>query len=167
MARRAAGSIRRGNVLATDTEQDITVDYRYDSAGRLVTMTAYNADGTTVTSQATKYLYTSTINASWQTGVVYPDSTDVLSQDSDGVWTFTTDNGDHASTTYDRLGRVTSTTDQRGVVHNYSYGTTGGDRQSRARRRGPRQRVQRARRGQYGGPLRSGPIMTTSAACSS
>ena len=37
-------------------------------------MVAYNADGSTVTPQTTTYLYTSAVNASWQTGVVYPDT---------------------------------------------------------------------------------------------
>ena len=58
--------------METDTDHDITVDYQYDSAGRLVTMTAYDAKGSGngVTQEATKYLYGSTINDSWQTGVV-------------------------------------------------------------------------------------------------
>ena len=65
-----------GTVDETDTEQDVTVEYEYDSGGRLVTMTAYNAKGSGngVQEQATKYLYTSAVNASWQTAVVYPDS---------------------------------------------------------------------------------------------
>ncbi|NLZ00643.1 MAG: hypothetical protein GXY25_08910 [Pirellulaceae bacterium] len=91
-------------------------------------MTAYNAKGSGkgVQSQATKYLYTSTINASWQTAAVYPDSDDVLSQDSTSkVWTITTDNGDHVSLTYDRLGRTTSTTDQRGVVREFTFDLAG------------------------------------------
>jgi len=91
-------------------------------------MTAYNAKGSGngVQEQATKYLYTSTVNASRQTAVVYPDSDDVLSQNgTTKVWTITTDNGDHVSTAYDRLGRTTSTTDQRGVIHAYSYDSAG------------------------------------------
>ena len=91
-------------------------------------MTAYDAKGSGngVTAEATKYLYTSTINGSWQTGVVDPDSTDVLSQDTTTeVWSITTDNGDHTTTGYDRLGRTTSTTDQRGVTHNYTYDWAG------------------------------------------
>ena len=58
----------------TSTDRDITVDYQYDAKGRLATMIAYNAKGlgNGVQSQATKYLYTSAISASWQTGVVYP-----------------------------------------------------------------------------------------------
>ncbi len=122
-----------GTVEETDTETDITVDYEYDAAGRLVTMTAYNAKGDdsdpgteNVEAQATKYLYESAINASWQTGVVYSDTTDVLTQDAvTKIWTITTDNGDHVSTAYDRTGRTTATTDQRGVVHAYSFDSAG------------------------------------------
>jgi RHS repeat-associated protein len=113
----------------TDTEQDITAYYQYDSAGRLATMVAYNAKGSgDIEEQATKYLYTSQVNASWQTGIIYPDSADSLSQDSYGVWTFIDPNGDlgdHVSTAYDQLGRTISTTDQRGVVHQYSFDSAG------------------------------------------
>lgn len=93
-------------------------------ADTLATMTVYNAKGAGdgLQTQATKYLYGSVVNASLQTGVVYPDSTDVLSQSSTTkVWTMTTNNGDHVSTTYDRLGRKTTLTDQWGVQHTYSY----------------------------------------------
>ena len=93
-----------------------------------MTLTAYNAKGSGngVQAQATKYLYTSPINPSWQTAAVYPDSDDVLSQDSTTkVWTITTDNGDHVSTQYDRLDRTTSTTDQQGVVHDYTFDSAG------------------------------------------
>jgi RHS repeat-associated protein len=117
-----------GTVEETDTDCDSTVDYEYDSGGRLVTMTAYNAKGSSngVQSQATKYLYQSQINASWQTAVVYPDSTDVLSQNqTTSVWSITTDNGDHVSASYDRLGRTTTKTDQRGVEHTYVYDSAG------------------------------------------
>jgi RHS repeat-associated protein len=122
-----------GTVEETDTTCDVTVAYQYDSAGRLVTMTAYNAKGDdndpyheNFELQQTKYLYESEINASWQTAVVYGDSTDVLSQDSTTkIWTITTDNGDHTSTTYDRLGRTQTATDQRGVEHTYVYDTAG------------------------------------------
>jgi YD repeat-containing protein len=117
-----------GTVAETDTDQDVTVDYQYDSGGRLVTMTAYNAKGSAggVQLQATKYLYTSAVNGSWQTAAVYPDSDDVLSQNqTTKVWTITTDNGDHVSTQYDRLDRTTTTTDQLGVVHDYTFDSAG------------------------------------------
>jgi len=61
-----------------------------------------------------------------QTAAVYPDSSDTLSQDSTTKqWTITTDNGDHVSTQYDRMGRTTGTTDQRGVVHAYTFDSAG------------------------------------------
>jgi len=114
-----------------DTDCDVVVEYEY-SAGRLVTLTATNAKGNdsdpeneNVEAQATKYLYGSSVNASWQTVVVYPDSDDVLTQGVDGTWSFTTDNGDHVSTDYDRSGRVVGTTDQRGVVHEYVFDSAG------------------------------------------
>ncbi len=91
-------------------------------------MTAFNAkgSGSGVHDQATRYLYGSAVNTSWQTGAIYPDSTDVLSQDpTTKVWTITTDNGDHVATSYDRLGRKTGTTDQRGVVHEYAFDSAG------------------------------------------
>jgi YD repeat-containing protein len=117
-----------GTVDETDTDSDVTTEYQYDSFGRLATVTAIDAkgEGEGIADEATRYLYQSPENATWVTAVVAPDSTDVLSQDSDtGVWSITTDNGDHTSTTYDWLGRVTSTTDERGVVHEYTYDSAG------------------------------------------
>ena len=116
-----------GHVQAGDTDYDITVDYQYDSAGRLVTMTAYDANGTTVQPEATKYIYGCAYNGSLQTAVVYPDDTvDVPVQDSTTKdWSIAEDNGDHTETTYDRLGRTATTTDQRGVVHEYGYDSAG------------------------------------------
>ena len=108
----------------TDTDEDVVVKYDYDSSGRLATMVAYDANGTSVTEEATKYLYGSPVNASWQTAVVYPDSTDTVAQDGNGDWTITA-GADHTSTTYDWLGQTTSTTDQRGVVHSYVYDSAG------------------------------------------
>ena len=90
-------------------------------------MTAYNAlgSGNGVQQQATKYLYGSALNASWQTGVIQPDATDTLSQNSTTrVWTVTT-GSDHTSTSYDQLGRVKIATDQRGVEHDYLYDAAG------------------------------------------
>ncbi len=40
-----SGFASGGGLLETSTGQDVTVDYQYDSAGRLVTMTAYDAKG--------------------------------------------------------------------------------------------------------------------------
>ncbi len=116
-----------GVPLYTDTAQDVTTDYQYDSAGRLVTMIAYDPDGATqpVQQQATKYLYQSSVDGSWQTEIVCPDSTDQVTQDpTTGDWTITSGT-DHTSTTYDWLGRETTSTDERGVTHAYSYDSAG------------------------------------------
>ena len=130
---RTVENYANGTVAETDTDQDVTVEYEYDFAGRLVTMTAYNAMGNdddaqneNVDEQKTIYLYTSTTDPSLVTEEVYPDSTDVLTQNATTkVWTYTTDNGDHVETTYDRLGRATLQTDQRGVMHLYTYDSAG------------------------------------------
>ena len=64
--------------------------------------------------QITRYLYESPHNGSWQTAVIYPDSSDF---DSSGT--------DQVQTTFDRLGRTLTATDQRGVEHSFSYDTAG------------------------------------------
>ncbi|TWT37190.1 tRNA(Glu)-specific nuclease WapA precursor [Posidoniimonas corsicana] len=117
-----------GAVVETDTRQDITTAYEYDTLGRLATVTALNAKGSGggVVSQATRYLYESPTNAFVRTGEVSADATDVLTQDQNTlVWSITTDNGDHVTTTYDWLDRAVTATDQRGVVHAYSYDAAG------------------------------------------
>jgi RHS repeat-associated protein len=120
-----------GVVDETDTDQDITVEYEYDSSGRMVTLIAHNSLGDdgdpgneNVQQQKTKYLYESVYGGSLQTAAVYPDSTDLIAQDSNNVWTISSGT-DHTSTTYDRLGRSITATDQRGVVHAYSFDTAG------------------------------------------
>jgi RHS repeat-associated protein len=110
-----------------DTAQDVMTAYQYDSAGRLATMTVYDAQGpgTTLQSQATEYLYGSTVDASLVTAVVDPGSTDTVSQDSSGDWSITTDTGDHTSTTYDWMGRTATTTDANGNTTTYTYDNLG------------------------------------------
>ena len=83
-----------------------------------------SANGTSIAEEATKYFYGSPVNASWQTAVVYPDSTDTVAQNGNGDWTITA-GSDHTSTAYNWLGQQTSTTDQRGVVHGYVYDSAG------------------------------------------
>jgi hypothetical protein len=71
--------------------------------------------------QETKYLYGSTIDASWQTGEVDPDSTDSVSQSSTTLdWTINSGT-DNTSTSYLLTGNPQTFTDQRGVVHSYTY----------------------------------------------
>ena len=55
--------------------------------------------------EVTTYLYQCPYDALLATSVIYPDG-----------------GGDTTTTTHNRLGWVTSTTDQRGVLHTYTYG---------------------------------------------
>ena len=90
----------KGLPTATDTAEDVTTAFQYDSGGRQVTQTAYDATGMPVVPEATDCLYTSPIDGSLQTIEVDPGSTDVLSQDAEtGDWTISTDTGDHTTTT--------------------------------------------------------------------
>ena len=121
-----AGLDQNGNPVAADTAEDVTTDYQYDTFGRLATLTAYDANGSTLVPEQTKYFYQSTLDASLQTTQVSPDSTDTLSQDSTTLdWTITNDTGQETSTTYDWMGRATTQTDERGVVHSYTYDSAG------------------------------------------
>ena len=91
-----AGLDQNGNPVAADTAEDVTTDYQFDTSGRLVTLTAYDAQGagTGIVAEQTKYLYQSPLDGSLQTAVVSPDSTDTISQDSTSHdWTITTDTG--------------------------------------------------------------------------
>ena len=113
--------------LETDTAKDVTTDYRYDSAGRLVTVIAYDpkGSGNGVQQEFTKYLYQSLVDGSLRTAVIYPDSTDAVSQNAaTGDWSITSGT-DHTLTTYDWLGRTTTSTDERGVAHEYLYDSAG------------------------------------------
>ncbi len=119
-----SGFTSSGYVLASDMAQDVTTDYQYDAAGRLVAQTAYDANGSTVVPEATRYLYTSPIDGSLRTVEVDPNSTDELSPDANGDWTITTGT-DHTTTTYDLAGETLTSTDQRGVTHAYKYNSDG------------------------------------------
>ena len=126
--RRTTGSgfTRGGDVLETDTAQDVTTDFQYDSGGRLATETAYDANGSVVVPEATKYLYTSPIDGSLQTVEVDPDSTDGLSQNgTTRDWTIT------GTRPYDDDLRP-----GRGNAHQHR--PTGGDAYLRLRQRRPR-----------------------------
>ncbi len=92
----------------------------------MVTLAAINAKGAGngTQRQETRYLYESAVNGAWQTAVVYPDSTDTLSQGADGAWTIT-GGTDHVAIARDRLGRAVATTDQRGVERVFLYDSAG------------------------------------------
>ncbi len=105
-----------GVVTETETDTDVTVQYVYDSSGRMEKLVAKNpkGSGNGVEDQETLYLFESEFNASWVTSTIYPDSSDT---DSTGT--------DQVKTTYDRLGRTVTTVDQRGVEHTYEYDSAG------------------------------------------
>ena len=109
-----------------DYAVDRVTEYEFDIFGRLATLIALNPKGQSVETQKTRYLYESPRNASWVTATVYPDSDDGLAQNSTTrVWSITDDGTDHVSSSFDYLGRQISTTDQRGVVHSYSFDSVG------------------------------------------
>ena len=105
-----------GTASETETETDQTVNYIYDTAGRLSKHRALNpkGSGNGVENQDTTYLYESVIDASWATSTISADSSDTTSSGTDQV-----------KVTYDRLGREATMTDQRGVVHEYTYDSAG------------------------------------------
>jgi YD repeat-containing protein len=70
--------------------------------------------GNGVENQDARYLYESVYNSGMVTNTIYPDSTDT---DATGT--------DQVKTSYDRLGRSVTKTDQRGVQHTYSYDSAG------------------------------------------
>jgi len=117
------------NGVASETESDTdrTTNWQYDSKGRLFRLVAENprGSGLGVESQNTTYQYSSTIDAGWATAVVYPDSTNTLTLNSSENELVSMTGNDHVSAAYDRLGRVTQQTDQRGVVHDYIFNTAG------------------------------------------
>ena len=99
-----------------------------DSKGRLAYLCASNPKGQNngVELQKTYYVYGDAVSAARPTKVVYPDTQDTVSGDNanDG-YIISVSGSDHVSITYDRLGRKATVTDQRGVVHAYSYDSSG------------------------------------------
>jgi hypothetical protein len=102
----------------------LCIHTRYDTGGRLVTQTAYDAKGSAVVPESTKYLYTSTIDGSLQTAEVEPDSADSVTQNGSLVWTINSGT-DHTSTSYFISGQPLTFTDQRGVAHSHTYDFAG------------------------------------------
>ena len=105
-----------GALTETETATDQIGENQYLPGGRISKRIAYNPKGTGkgVESQVTTYLYNSTVDKSWNTETIYPDSSDTTNSGSDQV-----------KRSYDRLGRLTQTTDQRGVVHTLIYDAAG------------------------------------------
>jgi RHS repeat-associated protein len=108
----------RSNGVAEEAETgaDRITEIIYLPGWRTSVLRAHNPKGLGlgVELQNTTHLYTSTVNASWVTDTIYPDSADTTAAGSDQV-----------SCTYDRLGRKTSCMDQRGTIHGYGYDSAG------------------------------------------
>ncbi|MBA3936049.1 MAG: RHS repeat-associated core domain-containing protein [Planctomycetes bacterium] len=105
-----------GVATETETSTDRTTQTIYGPGWRVATLRALNPKGlgNGVEQQDTRYLYGSPFSATWPTNIIYPDSTDTTSSGTDQV-----------KVGYDRLGRTTSRTDQRGVIHAYAFDTSG------------------------------------------
>lgn len=114
-----------GVANSNDFDFDRVTDYTYHTTGPIgqpKEIIAYNVRGSSyglAVAQRTKFFYDSVIDKSWATDTIYPDSDDTsTSNGTDGLY-------DRVETSFDRLGRKTSETDQRGVTHTFSYDTSG------------------------------------------
>gem|GEM_PF-3424047 len=103
-----------GVVSTAETDTDQTTIFTPAVGGGLAEQRVVVATGTAVENQNTRYFRTDPINAAIVTVTVYPDS-------ADGAITGT----DKIKTTYDRLGRMRTQTDQRGVVRAFNYDSAG------------------------------------------
>jgi uncharacterized delta-60 repeat protein/RHS repeat-associated protein len=113
-----------GVVAVTETTTGrTTTEWVYDAWGRLKILRAINPKGAGngIENQETVYLYGDDVDRSRVSYTLYPDSTSTYSVNSTtGVGSISS-GSDHVHVAYDRLGRVLSSTDQRGVVHGYTY----------------------------------------------
>ena len=91
-----------------DDSLDRVTSWEYNGLGQVKKLIAYN--GSSSDDQTTTYLYEDPDNASLVTNTIYPDSGD---SDSTGT--------DQVKRTYNLDGSLATMTDQRGVVHTYSY----------------------------------------------
>ena len=114
-----AGLDQNGNPVAADTAEDVTTDYQYDTFGRLATLTAYDAQHSRRDRRRANQ-------------IPLPIDAGRLVADNGGLARFDRhplaklddprlDNhqrhGPGDLTTYDWMGRTTTQTDERGVVH--------------------------------------------------
>ncbi len=97
-----------GVVGNAENDSNRTTTFTYRTGGVLATRVALVPTGTSVASQTTQYQSSSTVDARWITKTIYPDS----AADADTV-------------VYDTMGRVTSRTDPRGIVHTYTFDAAG------------------------------------------
>lgn len=92
---------------SANADEDIEARFTYDGLDNLATLTAVNP---TTGNQITRYLYEDTTDASLQTNVIYPDSSDTNSSGTDQV-----------KTAYFMDGNVKQITDQNGNVRLLAY----------------------------------------------
>lgn len=105
-------TLAAASTLADTSDADAVVTYAYNPGGAIATMTAFNRQGQNVTAQTTTYAYESWYSASLNTKIIYPDSAPNSATD-------------FVSNTYDRLGRLVTTIDQRGVARTMAYDNAG------------------------------------------
>jgi RHS repeat-associated protein len=121
----------QGGLTETQLDTNRTINYTYDSSGRLFQQTALNPKGSGkgIESQTTTYIYGTTANSStpavYRNDVlvaeIYPDSDDTfnpLANGADGVY-------DRVEYTYDYASRKSTMKDQRGVVRTFTYDSAG------------------------------------------
>ena len=89
----------------TNDEEDRVTGWVYNGLGQTVKLTAYNASSSTA-DQETEYEFEDAYNASLVTKTIYPDGNST---------------SDNVQRTYNLDGSLATMTDQRGVVHTYSY----------------------------------------------
>jgi len=97
-----------GIPAAGKTAMDRTTQFTYNTGGTLASQTAIVATTSSLVNQITNYYYTSTNSAHLLTSIKYPDT-----------------GSNQVIYAYDRLGRKTTSTDQRGVVHAYTFDPSG------------------------------------------
>ncbi|NLE39470.1 MAG: RHS repeat protein, partial [Pirellulaceae bacterium] len=118
-AGRLTRTIQNDVASATGPDEDVTVEFEYNSAGRLVTLTAVNA---ATGNQQTRYVYGTAVGGATPAvysndllrAEIYPDSDDTtaLADGTDGVY-------DRVEYLYDRQGRRIQMKDQNQTVHDY------------------------------------------------
>ena len=91
----------------SNNDQDRATGWKYNGLDQVTDLKAYTSNST---SQLTKYLYENSYDAKLATETIYPDSTDTTSGGTDQV-----------KRTYNLDGSLATLTDQRGVVHTYTY----------------------------------------------
>ena len=102
-----AGYDPTSNPGSSVSDENRTTGWRYNAAGQVTELTAYNG---ATEEQTTKYFYNDDYNASLVTETIYPDSLDT---DETGT--------DQVKMTYHLDGSLDTRTDQRGVVMTYVY----------------------------------------------